>query len=685
MASTTDSAVLTSVLVAKRMLELSFKTCGKLYIIIDGLDECERGERKEISSWLQHITQELPRDPVESLRCLIVSQDDASARKDLKDFSTIKMTTENHEDLRRFTAAWQKRIECRFGELRPENRRLANTIFARAQGMFVFAELLAKFLENLPSREDLYRELDPAKFPIKLDHVYERIIDRIFESRRDAPALIDRIRQVLGWIVCAQRPLQWREIQAAVCIDIDQQDLNYDRSLLDSPKALFASLVELEDDRTVNLVHESARDQSGSASAEKMQIPHPHKIRENKRGALFSDHDDDIVNDLMNGSLAFYDYASSCWVLHLLSGIPDLSAGEILIHLRETLETFIEVHFVSTPKRLLVPKKTEESLAPLRVSESYDEISQAIVWSQKQFGARSQGQDLDRALDIPLITARIRSILEDLLMKPIPETDLEKLKHYYGPNWFKCPHVNCYYYHQGFKTLDQREYHIKRHERPYLCIVQGCHMGIFGHATKDEMRKHMSECHGVDMFEELEFPEPAKAQPSNTAKNPTPYACSLCPKSYTRNHNLQAHIRKKHQNTELDSINCDVCGKSFPRKYERDRHRLKHGDKPHMCFGVLSNGDTWGCKTSFARLDKLADHLKSKKGQTCIQPLLLEQLEKENLVDTETETEEQAELVPGILPSFAEFLRECGLVKEALKPNKSPPGVLSNSAEPGPK
>jgi hypothetical protein len=39
-------------------------------------------------------------------------------------------------------------------------------------GMFIFAELLAKFLEGLPTREDLYQELDPAKFPIKLDQVY---------------------------------------------------------------------------------------------------------------------------------------------------------------------------------------------------------------------------------------------------------------------------------------------------------------------------------------------------------------------------------------------------------------------------------------------------------------------------------------------------------------------------------
>jgi hypothetical protein len=47
-----------------------------------------------------------------------------------------------------------------------ESENMLNSI-----GMFIFAELLAKFLEGLPSRDDLFLELDPAKFPVKLDHV----------------------------------------------------------------------------------------------------------------------------------------------------------------------------------------------------------------------------------------------------------------------------------------------------------------------------------------------------------------------------------------------------------------------------------------------------------------------------------------------------------------------------------
>jgi hypothetical protein len=40
-------------------------------------------------------------------------------------------------------------------------------------GMFIFAELLANFLESLPTLADLYREFDPTRLPVKLDHVYD--------------------------------------------------------------------------------------------------------------------------------------------------------------------------------------------------------------------------------------------------------------------------------------------------------------------------------------------------------------------------------------------------------------------------------------------------------------------------------------------------------------------------------
>ena len=38
-------------------------------------------------------------------------------------------------------------------------------------GMFIFAELMAQYLENLPNRDLLIEELKPDRFPVKLDAV----------------------------------------------------------------------------------------------------------------------------------------------------------------------------------------------------------------------------------------------------------------------------------------------------------------------------------------------------------------------------------------------------------------------------------------------------------------------------------------------------------------------------------
>lgn len=90
---------------------------------------------------------------------------------------------------------------------------------------------------------------------------YKRILERVLESRGEKT--INRICLILGWIVCARRPLRWREIQGAVSIDMEggvEQQIDHERKLSESPKELFASLVELEYDGTVQLIHETARE-----------------------------------------------------------------------------------------------------------------------------------------------------------------------------------------------------------------------------------------------------------------------------------------------------------------------------------------------------------------------------------------------------------------------------------------
>lgn len=65
--------------------------------------------------------------------------------------------------------------------------------------------------------------------------------------------------QLLAWLVCAKRPLEWREIQAAVAIDIEGEAVDfYGRQWMVDAKDLCGSLVESRTDGSLELVHTTA-------------------------------------------------------------------------------------------------------------------------------------------------------------------------------------------------------------------------------------------------------------------------------------------------------------------------------------------------------------------------------------------------------------------------------------------
>lgn len=86
---------------------------------------------------------------------------------------------------------------------------------------------------------------------------YERIMTRI--EAQASPARWKEVLMVLGWLVCAKRPLRWHEIQVLKAMNLNTGTIEYDRQrFLPSPVDLFHSLVEYREDGTVQLVHLSA-------------------------------------------------------------------------------------------------------------------------------------------------------------------------------------------------------------------------------------------------------------------------------------------------------------------------------------------------------------------------------------------------------------------------------------------
>jgi hypothetical protein len=99
-------------------------------------------------------------------------------------------------------------------------------------------------------------DLRHASSPINITR-YERIVNRI----KDTSLLSDWTvaKKLLGWMVCAKRQLTWKEMQVALSINIESQEIEYDdRHLRTTIHDICGSLVIMSGDR-VTLVHSTAK------------------------------------------------------------------------------------------------------------------------------------------------------------------------------------------------------------------------------------------------------------------------------------------------------------------------------------------------------------------------------------------------------------------------------------------
>ena len=66
--------------------------------------------------------------------------------------------------------------------------------------------------------------------------------------------------KILGWMVCARRPLKWREIQAAVSMNPINQSIEFeDRKFRSDVRDYCGSLIQVLPGDRVELVHTTAR------------------------------------------------------------------------------------------------------------------------------------------------------------------------------------------------------------------------------------------------------------------------------------------------------------------------------------------------------------------------------------------------------------------------------------------
>jgi hypothetical protein len=135
--SSRSEQILSSEVLAKELLETLLKNCQGLRIILDGLDECARGEEKKVVEWFRSTLEASTHSAASSdyPRCVFISQRDAIATRIFRDLPTITITADhNHQDITTFVSSWGMKIQEKFSISDDATRSINERVVTRAAG-----------------------------------------------------------------------------------------------------------------------------------------------------------------------------------------------------------------------------------------------------------------------------------------------------------------------------------------------------------------------------------------------------------------------------------------------------------------------------------------------------------------------------------------------------------------------
>ncbi|RDW57006.1 hypothetical protein BP6252_13924 [Coleophoma cylindrospora] len=479
-------------LVAHQLTQSLFKvSCERIrkqFIIVDGLDECPREDRRVLLSFLAQIVDEIEDDRPGALRVLIVSQAEADINERLSIESRtrpnfvveqIAMWPEHNKDeIAGFVNMWAGRIERRFGLSVMETECIARLISSRTDGMFLYAKLVLENLFNQANKIDVVTELDERKFPVGLAEAYAKILGHLETLWKHNSRVWNRITHLLGLMICAKRPLKRYEIQCAFCLRLDEDEApcNFERSgLLVHIKELCGTLIqELPGERYL------ARTKYISKPEVECQLASL-CLRYLTQDFFDPDLKKAAVNQfIIDGWLSMQDYVVSKWFQHLNALAKAYKEEEFKVEdsfaalqsLYSSMSDFLDRYIDEiSDEEAHISVKTD--YAELASQEVYTDLirvmSHVTRYMEKgpEFRNKICIESLSKAFE------RNRKLIEELSIESSSTNPGvgKALVQYYGPNHFKCSFVTCINFYEGFSNAKMRKKHVNKHERPWERLI----------------------------------------------------------------------------------------------------------------------------------------------------------------------------------------------------------------------
>ncbi|KAL7952918.1 hypothetical protein V8C34DRAFT_298274 [Trichoderma compactum] len=591
-----SSGILTDVATAEALIKAFFEYNTRQYIIIDGIDECEIIETRRAARFFMEQVTYCDNIKQGRLRVLFMSQQIPElAKADIMpegDACVELKATDNAIDIKQYV---RKRIpdfsegratDSGFNLSEGDKQQIESIICRRSEEMFLYAHLAIEYLLQQPTKRQLIEKLTEEMAPKELSQIYKKLLETVkteLSKLGEAEAHWKMATQLLGWLVCAKRPLKWHEMQSILSYDPKRQKVDFDNRMLrhDSYRYL-GSLVHVLDGGHIRIVHSTARKHLIQNPLINEQAIHCDlAVRCLRYLSLISASkaygENERREKVKLGWFSFQDYACSQWHSHISAVISKcgtfFKGNECSGH-RDRFGSALQ-EFVDQNRADLIQEFHQDFRG--RMPADLDSFSGlpfyqdlCTLWNH----IYTHQKNVFEVRNTIGIAGIEKAMLENRasLEANFAPTDIACLKDtisdYYGPNLFKCKRLLCDYFHVGYDKEEDREAHNNRHDRPYQCSLR-CNAAPIGFTSKKDLERHVRFYHpelssGPAAFESL--------RPRTGARE---FPCSLCGKKFTRKINQVGHERSHFGERPFKCMHMG-CDKAFTRTSDCQRHQKIH-------------------------------------------------------------------------------------------------------------
>jgi ankyrin repeat protein len=183
---------------------------GRMFCVLDGLDECEESTRRPLLSRLVSLLNEQTLSSPSTFKLAIISRDIPG----LHACPRIRLDPDNDEnvvgDIERFVSERVNDLSTIEGFDENLRESVQRELLARAEGTFLWVGFAVQELSQKHTCSEILEALQ--SLPKGLPAIYSRMLLQIPEEQRETS------RMILRWIALAVRPLQLNELAAAIGI-----------------------------------------------------------------------------------------------------------------------------------------------------------------------------------------------------------------------------------------------------------------------------------------------------------------------------------------------------------------------------------------------------------------------------------------------------------------------------------